>query len=229
MTTATANTPLQKDERVRREGVLKKLLRRPELGALGGAILVWIAFAILAGSKGFLTLSGTANYLAVAAELGIPVRRPQRRLLGSRQVRDRRVGIGRGGFLPRRQALRPALAEQVLPRRGRFGDLHGVAGPGSVASPDARGRRGAARPALRSGVGDRDVSAAGARDARRRNSASAARRASSPSMTALAFMRTACQPCGKPSRGSSREPPDAHSNGMASRARGSRSRATPRE
>lgn len=59
------------DERVRREGVMRKLLRRPELGAVGGAILVWIFFAIAAGDRGFLNLRGTANYLEVAAELGI--------------------------------------------------------------------------------------------------------------------------------------------------------------
>ncbi len=59
------------DERVRRQGSLIKLLRRPELGAVGGAILVWLFFAVVAGDKGFLSLRGTANYLGVAAELGI--------------------------------------------------------------------------------------------------------------------------------------------------------------
>ena len=60
-----------KDERLLRENRLRKLLRRPELGALGGAVLVWIFFAIVAGSSGFLTLRGTANYLQVSAEQGI--------------------------------------------------------------------------------------------------------------------------------------------------------------
>jgi len=46
-------------------------MRRPELGAVGGAVLVWIIFAIFAGDRGFLTLRGTANYLEVASELGI--------------------------------------------------------------------------------------------------------------------------------------------------------------
>ncbi|MDZ4768598.1 MAG: ABC transporter permease [Chloroflexota bacterium] len=59
------------DERLRRESGLRKLLRRPELGAVGGAVLVWLFFAIVAGDRGFLTLRGTANYLEVAAELGI--------------------------------------------------------------------------------------------------------------------------------------------------------------
>jgi simple sugar transport system permease protein len=59
------------DERLIQEHRLKRLLRRPELGAVSGAILIWIFFAIVAGDKGFLTLRGTANYLEVAAELGI--------------------------------------------------------------------------------------------------------------------------------------------------------------
>lgn len=61
----------QKDERLLQESLLKKLLRRPELGAVGGAILVWALFAVVAGDRGFLSLRGTANYLEVAAELGI--------------------------------------------------------------------------------------------------------------------------------------------------------------
>ncbi|GAB4510009.1 MAG: ABC transporter permease [Anaerolineae bacterium] len=69
MASTTLDTPA--DERVRRENQFKKLLRRPELGSVGGAVLVWILFAVLAGEQGFLTLRGTANYLEVAAELGI--------------------------------------------------------------------------------------------------------------------------------------------------------------
>jgi simple sugar transport system permease protein len=64
-------TSTPNDERVRREGGLRKLLRRPELGAVGGAILVWLFFAIFAGDSGFLNLRGTASYLEVAAQLGI--------------------------------------------------------------------------------------------------------------------------------------------------------------
>lgn len=58
------------DERIRREARLKKLFRRPELGAIGGAILVWVVFALAAGER-FVSLRGTANYLGVASELGI--------------------------------------------------------------------------------------------------------------------------------------------------------------
>lgn len=59
------------DERVRRVGLTRVLLNRPELGAVTGAILVWILFAIVAGNRGFLGLGGTATYLEVAAQVGI--------------------------------------------------------------------------------------------------------------------------------------------------------------
>src|SRR5438445_7564663 len=58
-------------ERMLRTNPLRRLLVRPELGAVAGAIAVWIFFAIVAGGTGFLTRNGTANYLEVAAELGI--------------------------------------------------------------------------------------------------------------------------------------------------------------
>lgn len=67
---ATTATPAV-DERVRRVSLLRRLLSRPELGAVGGVIVVWIFFAIIAGDQGFLTLKGTATYLEVSAELGI--------------------------------------------------------------------------------------------------------------------------------------------------------------
>jgi simple sugar transport system permease protein len=60
-----------KDERLLRDSFLKRLLRRPELGAVGGTVLVWLFFAYMGGDRGFLTYSGTANYLEVAAQLGI--------------------------------------------------------------------------------------------------------------------------------------------------------------
>lgn len=50
---------------------MKRLLVKPEMGAIAGAILVWLIFAIIAGDNGFLTLRGTASYLEVSAELGI--------------------------------------------------------------------------------------------------------------------------------------------------------------
>src|SRR5690349_10160030 len=51
--------------------LLKRLLIKPEMGAIAGAVVVWIIFAIIAGDRGFLTVLGTAGYLEVSAELGI--------------------------------------------------------------------------------------------------------------------------------------------------------------
>jgi len=68
MATAQARTA---DERVRREGVGRALLNRPELGAAAGAVLVWILFSVVAGDRGFLSVNGTATYLEVAAQVGI--------------------------------------------------------------------------------------------------------------------------------------------------------------
>jgi len=59
------------DERVRKTSLARRLLARPELGAVGGAVAVWIFFVLVAGDRGFLTLRGAATYLEVAAELGI--------------------------------------------------------------------------------------------------------------------------------------------------------------
>ena len=66
---ATAEAPA--DERVRRVGVVSVLLARPEIGAIIGAVLVFVVFAIWAGGNGFLSLNGTATYLEVAAQVGI--------------------------------------------------------------------------------------------------------------------------------------------------------------
>jgi len=60
----------QQDERLVESGLMKRLLTRPELGAAGGALIVWIFFA-LAAPVGFLSLRGTASYLEVSAQLGI--------------------------------------------------------------------------------------------------------------------------------------------------------------
>ena len=58
-------------ERIRNVGFLKRLMTRPELAAVAGAVLVFVFFAVVAGDSGFLTLGGTASYLEVAAQLGI--------------------------------------------------------------------------------------------------------------------------------------------------------------
>jgi simple sugar transport system permease protein len=58
-------------ERMLRANPLRRLLIRPETGAVAGSIAVWVFFAIIAGNSGFLTLRGTASYLSVTAELVI--------------------------------------------------------------------------------------------------------------------------------------------------------------
>jgi len=50
---------------------LRRLLVRPETGAVAGSIAVWIFFAIVAGSSGFTSSRGTSSYLSVSAELAI--------------------------------------------------------------------------------------------------------------------------------------------------------------
>ena len=59
------------DERLQKVSKLKVLLNRPELGALGGSILVFIFFGIVAGDTGMFSAYGTLNFLDVSANLGI--------------------------------------------------------------------------------------------------------------------------------------------------------------
>ena len=59
------------DERLKKISPLRVLLNRPELGALGGSILVFIFFGIVAGDTGMFSAYGTLNFLDVSANLGI--------------------------------------------------------------------------------------------------------------------------------------------------------------
>jgi simple sugar transport system permease protein len=59
------------DERLRPSSRLTRLLRRPELGALAGTLLVILAFAAFAGNTGLFSSRGIINVLQVSAELGI--------------------------------------------------------------------------------------------------------------------------------------------------------------
>src|SRR5437588_6071718 len=69
---AALDTPASPvDERVARTSPVRRLLVRPEMGALAGSIAVWLFFVLVAGRNGFLSLGGAATYLQVAAELGI--------------------------------------------------------------------------------------------------------------------------------------------------------------
>jgi simple sugar transport system permease protein len=59
------------DERVAETPLLKKLMARPELGAVAGAILVFAFFAVVAGGSGLFSAPGIINFLEVSAQLGI--------------------------------------------------------------------------------------------------------------------------------------------------------------
>ena len=59
------------DERLKKISPLRVLLNRPELGALGGSILVFIFFGIVAGDTGMFSAYGALNFLDVSANLGI--------------------------------------------------------------------------------------------------------------------------------------------------------------
>lgn len=67
---ATTTATKGKDERLVERSFMSRLLNRPEFGALAGAILVWVFFALVA-PRGFLSIKGTASYLEVSAQLGI--------------------------------------------------------------------------------------------------------------------------------------------------------------
>lgn len=66
---ATVKTAV--DERVAETPFLKKLMGRPELGAVAGTILVFIFFAAVAGNSGLFSAPGIINFLEVSAQLGI--------------------------------------------------------------------------------------------------------------------------------------------------------------
>ncbi len=59
------------DERVREVGVVRKLLARPEFGAIAGTVLVVSLFLLAAGDSGMFSAEGTINWSTVAAYLGI--------------------------------------------------------------------------------------------------------------------------------------------------------------
>ena len=58
-------------ERIARANPFRRLLVRPETGAVAGSIAVWVFFALVAGSSGFVSSRGASSYLSVSAELTI--------------------------------------------------------------------------------------------------------------------------------------------------------------
>src|SRR2546421_12170280 len=83
------------EERVRRVSPIRKLLVRPEMGSIAGAIAVWIFFAIVAGNNGFLSLRGTSSYLSISADIGIVAVAAAILLIGGGI--DLSVGLNTGG------------------------------------------------------------------------------------------------------------------------------------
>ena len=67
MTAASAHP----DERLRQTTLIRRLMIRPELGAVAGAILVLLFFAIVAGRSGMFSMLGVVTFLEVSAQLGI--------------------------------------------------------------------------------------------------------------------------------------------------------------
>jgi simple sugar transport system permease protein len=74
--TATVERPKQppapqpaRDERVANVGILRKLLVKPEFGALVGAIVIFVFFSV--ATDVFLSLDGVANWLDIASTLGL--------------------------------------------------------------------------------------------------------------------------------------------------------------
>src|SRR5690606_9305105 len=62
---------IEPDPRLLRSSLWRRTLIRPEMGAIVGAVALWLYFAIVAGDRGFLSMRGTASYLEVSAQLGI--------------------------------------------------------------------------------------------------------------------------------------------------------------
>ncbi len=65
-----ANTGAAADERLREVSAMTRLMRRPELGAIAGLVLVTVFFLLTANANMF-TLAGIMNFMAPAAQLGI--------------------------------------------------------------------------------------------------------------------------------------------------------------
>jgi simple sugar transport system permease protein len=67
----SASTATPTDERLVQVSTITRLLRRPELGALLGAVVIYIMFAIVDTTGIFATITGTARWTDVASTVGI--------------------------------------------------------------------------------------------------------------------------------------------------------------
>ena len=68
---STIASPAPADDRVRELSFMRKLMARPEFGALAGTLLVIAMFALSAGGSGMFNAEGIINWSTVAAYLGV--------------------------------------------------------------------------------------------------------------------------------------------------------------
>lgn len=68
---AEGSAAVAADERVRQIGSVRKLLARPEFGAVAGTVMVFLLFGLSAGGSGMFSAEGVINWGTVAAFLGI--------------------------------------------------------------------------------------------------------------------------------------------------------------
>jgi simple sugar transport system permease protein len=68
---AATTAPARRDERMAATPLLRRLMARPELGAVAGTILVFLFFAIAARGTGMFSSLGIVTFLEVSAQLGI--------------------------------------------------------------------------------------------------------------------------------------------------------------
>ena len=68
----TENAPqANSDERLRDVSFLSRQLNKPELGAISGAVLVFVFFGLTAGGTGMFAPDGILNWSTVSAQLGL--------------------------------------------------------------------------------------------------------------------------------------------------------------
>ncbi|HFQ15761.1 MAG TPA: ABC transporter permease, partial [Rhodobacteraceae bacterium] len=59
------------DERLKQVSTLRRIMIRPELGAISGAILVFVFFGMIAGDSGMFAPQGIQNWTVVSAQFAI--------------------------------------------------------------------------------------------------------------------------------------------------------------
>jgi simple sugar transport system permease protein len=99
MSVATAPPTPHADERLVQVSRLTRLLRRPELGALLGAIVIYIMFAAFDTTGTFASLSGAARWTDVASTVGIVAVPVALLMIGGEFDLSSGVMIGTSGLL----------------------------------------------------------------------------------------------------------------------------------